>query len=297
MHMVSRILVALAMMTVVSACAAPGDSAAGTGLVKVVAAENFYGDIARHVGGRFVGVTSILSDPNADPHLFDPGTATAALVADAEVVIENGLGYDAWMDRLLAAAPSDRRRVVTVATVLGIHGVGANPHLWYDVPKLPEIARGIAAGLGRADPGHRAVFDAQAASFIASLRPLDQAVDEIRRTDGGAPVAYTEPVPQYLLDAAGLVSSTPADFARAIEEGSEPSPQAVAAMEALLTGRQVRALLYNSQATSPITQRLQALAEANGIPEVAVTETLPRDTSFVQWQLFQVQALANALGG
>jgi zinc/manganese transport system substrate-binding protein len=296
MHMVSRIVVALAMVTVVSACAGAGGSAAGTGLVKVVAAENFYGDIARHVGGRFVGVTSILSDPNADPHLFDPGTTTAALVADADVVIDNGLGYDAWMDRLLAAAPSDHRQVVTIATVLGIHGVGANPHLWYDVPKLPEIARGIAAGLGRADPGHRAVYDAQAAGFIASLRPLNQAVDAIRRTDGGARVAYTEPVPQYLLDAAGLVSDTPADFARAIEEGSEPSPQAVAAMEALLTGRQVRVLLYNSQATSPITQRLQALAEANGIPVVAVTETLPRGRSFVEWQLSQVQALAKALG-
>ncbi len=292
----AALLIALG-ATTLPACARAGGSPGAAGPVAVVAAENVYGDIARHLGGRYVQVTSILSDPNADPHLFDPGTATAGLVADADVVIDNGLGYDAWMDRLLAAAPSERRQVITVSSVLGISGANANPHLWYDVPRVPEIARAIASGLARADPAHGAAFEAQESSFVASLRPLDQAVDAIGRAYAGTPVAYTEPVPQYLLEAAALVSATPADFARAIEEGSEPSPQAVAAMESLLTGRRVRVLLYNRQATSPITQRLQTLAAANGIPVVAVTETLPRGMSFVAWQVAQVRALAKALGG
>jgi zinc/manganese transport system substrate-binding protein len=273
---------------------APG--VADSGRVSVVAAENFYGDIAAQIGGQYVSVTSILSDPNADPHLFEPGTANAASVAHAALVIENGVGYDAFMDRLLAASQAGHRVVVTIADALGITGAEANPHLWYDVPRLSDVAKAIADGLGRADPTHRAFFQDGLSRFNASLEPLRQAVEEIKAKDSGAPVAYTEPVPEYLLQAAGLSVRTPEGFARAIEEGNDPTPQAVAAMEALFTGHQVRVLLYNSQATSPITDRIRQLAQQNGIPIVAVTETLPRGSTFVQWQLAQVQALAKALG-
>jgi len=262
----------------------------------VVAAENFYGDIARQVGGRFVDVTSILSDPKTDPHLFEPGTANAAAVADARVVIDNGLGYDAFMDKLLSAAPNPDRRVVTIADVLGISGADANPHIWYDVPRVPQMATAIADALTAADPAHRNAFREGLARFVRSLEPLRTAVEDLRSSSAGTPVAYTEPVPGYLLQAAGLVVRTPPEFARAIEEGSDPSPQAVAAMEALLRNRQVRVLLYNSQATSPITDRMRQLADENGIPVVAVTETLPAGLSFQQWQLDQVRALAGALG-
>ncbi len=272
---------------------APGD---GNARVRVVAAENFYGDIVAQLGGPYVTVTSILSDPTADPHLFEPGTANAAAVAEARLVIDNGLGYDAFVDRLLSAAPSTTRTVLTVADALHITGAGANPHLWYDVPRMPEIAAAIADGLDAVDPSHRTYFEDRLSAFDASLGPLQQAVAGIRSKDGGAPVAYIEPVPGYLLQAAGLSVRTPPDFARAIEEGNEPTPQAVAAMEALLTGGQVRVLLYNSQATSPVTDRMRGLAEEHGIPVVPVTETLPTGTSFQRWQLAQVQALASALG-
>jgi zinc/manganese transport system substrate-binding protein len=210
------------------ACSSPRMGAAASGKVRVVAAENFYGDIAQQIGGRYVSVTSILNDPNADPHLFEPGTTTGAQVADAKLVIENGLGYDAWMDRLIAATPNQDREVVNVAEVLGVSGADANPHLWYDVPRLPQIARAITRALTAADPAHADEYSTQGASFVASLSPLDGAVASIKASFAGEPVAYTEPVPGYLLAAAGLVVKTPMAFARAIEEGNDPTPQAVA---------------------------------------------------------------------
>ncbi|MDP9340796.1 MAG: zinc ABC transporter substrate-binding protein [Actinomycetota bacterium] len=292
-----RFIVLAGVLLVAGCLASCGGSSAAGDRISVVAAENFYGDIAEQLGGPHVSVTSILSDPNADPHLFEPGTANAAAVADARVVIVNGLGYDAFMDRLLSASPNPDRRVVTIADVLHISGPGANPHIWYDVPRAPDMAKAIADALGAADPAHRSTFQDRLARFDRSLGPLRTAVDDLRSGSAGTPVAYTEPVPGYLLQAAGLVVRTPPDFARAIEEGNDPSPQAVAAMEALMRGRQVRVLLYNSQATSPITNRMRQLAGENGIPVVPVTETLPSGLSFQQWQLGQVRALGRALGG
>ena len=264
----------------------------------MVAAENFYGNITQQIGGSHVSVVSILSDPNADPHLFQANTTAGAEVADAEVVIQNGVHYDDWMGKLIAASPNPKRRVVTMAAVLGVSGPDANPHLWYDVPRLPQIASAIADALGAADPAHEASYRAGEASFVASLKPLDKAVAAIKASYGGTQVAYTEPVPGYLLDAAGLVNETPEGFSKAIEEGTDPTPQAVAETNALFTGKQVKVLLYNAQATSPITDQLRQLAQQNAIPIVPVTETLPSAaSSFQAWQLGQVEALAAALRG
>ena len=291
-------LVFAVVTSVMGACSrSAADPGSSGGPIPVVAAENFYGDIAEQIGGPHVAVTSILSDPNADPHLFEPGTAAGAAVASARLVIDNGLGYDAFMDKLLQSSPSSTRTVITVADVLGVTDASANPHLWYDLPKVPEIAAAIANGLGSVDPVDAAYFQSNLATFNASLKPLDHALAQIRSDDAGAPVAYTEPVPGYLLAAAGLDVKTPEDFALAIEEGNEPVPQAVAAMNALLTGSQVKVLLYNSQATSPITEHLLALAQQSGVPVVPVSETLPPGQSFQDWQLGQLQALSAALGG
>ena len=188
--------------------------------------------------------------------------------------------------------------VTKVADALGVSGADANPHLWYDVPRLPQIADAIAAALSTADPAHRAAYREGASAFVASLKPLDDAIASIRATFGGTAVAYTEPVPGYLLAAAGLVNRTPQEFSTAIEEGTDPTPQAVAETDALFTGRQVKVLLYNAQASSPITDQLRQLAQQNGIPVVPVTETLtPATDSFQAWQLGQVRALTRALGG
>jgi zinc/manganese transport system substrate-binding protein len=276
---------------------AGSSSAGGSGPIQVVAAENFYGDIASQLGGKHVEVTSILSDPNADPHLFEPGTANAAAVGGADLVIVNGLGYDAFMNRLLRAAPNGDRRVVTVARALHMAGSELNPHIWYDVASLHEIAKAISHGLASVDPVDETYFDGALGDFDASLRPLTQGVARIRSRYGGEPVAYTEPVPGYLLRAAGLKVRTPEGFAVAIEEASEPTPQAVAAMHALLADERVRVLIYNAQATSPITDGLRRLARQHGIPVVPMTETLPSHTTFQQWQIDQVRSLERALAG
>jgi zinc/manganese transport system substrate-binding protein len=298
---VSKTLAGFVALAVGLAAAGLGLAAGGSsspphgGRVDVVAAENVYGNIASQIGGSHVTVTSVLSDPNADPHLFEPGTRNGLAVAQAAVVIQNGAGYDSFMQRLEAAAPSSGRLVVTVADVMGVRGAGANPHLWYDVPGLDRIAGAIAGALGRADPAHRRAYAAGLARFEQRLAPLEREVASIRARFGGAAVAYTEPVPGYLLAAAGLHSLTPAAFARAIEDGSEPSPAAVAQMTALFTGRRVRVLLENTQAVSPITARIRAAAEAAGIPVVGVTETLPPGLTFQGWQLDQARALERAL--
>jgi zinc/manganese transport system substrate-binding protein len=272
-----------------------GGGGGQNGLVRVVASTNVYGDIARQIGGARVEVTSILSDPNADPHLFEPGTRNGLAVSHAAVAIQNGVGYDAFMQKLESASPSDSRVVVTIGDVLGVHGASANPHLWYDVPKLTTIAAAIADGLERADPKHVASYRAGQRRFADSLAPVRQAVTSIRARFAGVAVAYTEPVPGYLLAAAGLRNIAPTDFTRAIEDGTEPPPSAVAELTKLISTHQVKVLLYNNQAISPITARVRSAARAAGVPVVGVSETLPPHLTFQAWQLAQVDALRAAL--
>lgn len=276
-------------------CAGAGASHASA-RVHVVAAENFYGDLAEQIGGSRVGVTSVISSPDADPHLFEPGSRTGLAVAKAKVVISNGAGYDDWMSKLLAASPAQGRRSVTIADVLQVKGTDPNPHLWYDVPALPRVVTAIGDALISADPGNATAYRRGVSQTLTSLQPLLQAVDELRSRDSGLPVAYTERVPGLLLAAAGLHVRTPSRFAAAIEDGTDPSPADVAAMQSLLTHHRVRALLYNQQASSPLTERLRQLAASSGVPVVPVTETEPTGSTFVGWQLGQVQALIRALG-
>jgi zinc/manganese transport system substrate-binding protein len=291
-----RIILAGVATVLLGAVTACGPAAVGSGSkLDVVAAENVYGDIVSQIGGSHVSVTSILSDPNADPHLYEPGTRNGLAVAQARLVIQNGAGYDAFMQRLEDASPSSKRVVVTVADVLGVHGKDANPHLWYDVPRLATIAAAIASGLKRSDPAHAAAYRTGLRRFETSLGPLKRQVARIKASFAGKPVAYTEPVPGYLLSAAGLENVAPGSFTRAIEDGTEPTPQAVAAMETLMTGRRVDVLLYNSQAVSPITQRIRSAAAKAGIPVIGVTEMLPPKLTFQQWQLGQAEELDRAL--
>jgi zinc/manganese transport system substrate-binding protein len=291
--MITILVLSLMAFSVGAACGA--GSAAPAKTIDVVASTNVYGDIVAQIGGSHVAVTSILSNPSADPHLFEPGTRNGLAVSQARLVIQNGVGYDAFMTKLENAAPSSHRTVVTIADVLGVHGRNANPHLWYDVPKLGRIAGAIAAGLERADPAHAADYSAGLRRFTASLRPLIALVAQIKKSFAGKPVAYTEPVPGYLIDAAGLKNLAPSSFTRAIEDGTDPTPQAVAAVNALISGRKINVLLYNSQATSPITARVRSEAAKAGIPIVGVSETIPPHLTFQQWQVAQARALYHAL--
>jgi zinc/manganese transport system substrate-binding protein len=285
------VLISLPIALVLTACGGGGTS----GRPLVVASTNVYGDIATQLGGGRVTVKSILSDPNADPHLYEPGTKTGLDVAKARLVVANGLGYDAFVDGLVAASPSKTRVEVTIADALGVRGADANPHLWYDVPRLGEIAASIERGLERAVPSGAASFRTRLRRFDASLAPIDGVVAAIRRAHAGEPVAYTERVPGYLIEAAGLRNVAPSRFPRALEDGTDPPPAAVAQMIDLAREHRIRVLLYNEQAVSPISLRVREAAERAGIPVVGVTETLPPGRSFQSWQLAQAKALRAAL--
>lgn len=265
--------------------------------VNVVAAENFWGDITRQIGGDHVNVTSVISDPNADPHLYESDAQTAAAVSTAELVIVNGLGYDEFMDKLLSASPNQHRKVLTAADVMQISGPDANPHIWYDIGKLPGVALAIAAQLAALAPGDAATFTANAKTFGDSLAPINAAIASIKTKHPGAPVAYTERVPGYFVDAAGLRLAIPTSFARAIEDGNDPSLADNAAMDTAVSTRAIKVLLYNEQTNSPAVNALKSLAQQSGVPIVGVTETLPPAASnFQQWQLGQVNQIAQALG-
>lgn len=293
---------ALAGAVALSACSSRSRAAApptaAPRVVNVVASLNVWGDIARQIGGAHVTVHSMIADPNADPHLYESDARDAAAVADASLVIENGLGYDDFVDRLLSADSNSSRKVVTVAKVLDVTASGANPHLWYDVPRVHQVARAIAAALSDIDPANKPAFDANTTVFEKSLAPLTAIIDKIRAKYPDAPVAYTERVPEYLVDVSGLVNRTPSGFAQAVEDGNEPSPSDTQQMDTLLSDRAVKVLLYNAQTTSSVTQNTREVARAAGIPVVGVTETLPRgEPSYQSWQLHQLRALLAALGG
>jgi len=268
------------------------------GVVDVVAAENMWGDLARQIGGGHVAVTSIISDPNTDPHVYQSNPRAAADISGAQLVIDNGLGYDDFMTKILRAGSSGHRRVLTVADVLHVTGPDANPHLWYWTARLPAVAAAIAGQLAAIDPRDATTFRAGAARFDAALRPLLAVIATIKQRYAGTPIGYTERVPGYLVEAAGLRLATPSAFSQAVEDGNDPSPQSVAGFDSALTGHRVKVLLYNAQVVDAQTTAVRELAEQSGVPVVGVTETMPPAyRSFQAWQLAQDRALLAALGG
>lgn len=275
--------------------APPSVASAAPTTVHLVAAENFWGDVASQIGGNDVQVTSLITSPTADPHLFETDAHDAALLAEAQVVIENGAGYDTWMQALLSA-DGGNPHLVNAASVLHVTGSDPNPHLWYDLPRVPQVAKAIAAAMTQAAPSDASTFSKNLATFDASLKPLDATLATIRQQFKGAPVAYTERVPGYLLAAAGLDVKTPPGFARSIEDGTDPGVADTVAMRQLLTDRGIKVLLYNVQTVTPVTTQMRALAKQHGIPVVGVSETMPAGArTYQQWQQSQLLALLHAL--
>jgi len=265
--------------------------------LQVVAAENFWGNIISQIGGKYVNVTSIISDPSTDPHLYESDAHDAAALAQANIVVTNGLGYDDFIDKLLAVSSNDKRQVLSVQKILNVTGDNPNPHLWYDLPRIPTVADAFEQALAAKDPTHARVYATNLATFKSSLQPVLSVIQKIQTKYPHTPVAYTERVPGYLLSAAGLDVKTPVGFAGAIEEGNDPNPVDTATMSTLMTTHSIHVLLYNAQATSPVTEHVRDLARQAGIPVIGVTETLPKDEATYQsWQLDQAQALLEALG-
>jgi len=287
--------VAAAVTGLVCLLLAPSASAAPPSRIVVVAAENFYADIVGQIAGDHVKLTSILSDPNVDPHEYETNARDAAAVANARLVIQNGLGYDTFIDRLIAASPNPSRRLIVAGSLTG-HKPGDNPHIWYDPATMPKVAQAVVEFLTQIDPGSAASYHDRYRVFQASLRPLTQKIATLKAQYAGMPVAVTEPVFNYMAQTIGLNVLTPMAFQKAIEEGQDPPVAAVAQMEDQLRKRQVRVLLYNTQTISPITMRMQQLAKQAGIPVVGVSETEPPGKSYQQWMLGQLEALDGALG-
>jgi zinc/manganese transport system substrate-binding protein len=300
LEIVARVLRGVALAAALAACAAPAGTAAtsapaATAALPVLGTENFYADLLAQVGGARVSASSLLNDPGADPHAFEASPQAAKLVADAKLVIVNDLGYDDFMLKLLAASNAPGRVVINVKDVLGLKD-GVNPHVWYDPRTMPKVAEAATAALATLDPQNAAYYQARKATYLVALKPIGDRVAAMKAKYAGAPVAFTEPVAEYLTDAIGLVVKTPLGFMQAIEQGIDPAPADVAAERDLLSGRKVRALLYNSQVTSPLTTEIRKLAESNAVPVVGVAETIPPEfKTFQEWQLSQLDALEQAL--
>ena len=265
------------------------------GKIAVVAAENFYGDIARQIGGDRVTVVSIMNNPDQDPHLFETTPGIVRQIAAAQLAIVNGANYDPWMEKLIAAAPQPERKVIVAAELLH-KKAGDNPHLWYDPATMPAVAKAITAALSNADPAHKSDYATRLATFLASLKPINDKIAAIRGKFAGAPVTASEPVFGYMAQALGLKMRNES-FQLSVMNDTEPSARDVAAFEQDLKDHKVRVLFYNKQAASKIVQHLVALARAGKIPVVGVTETAPPDLSYQDWMLGQLTDTEKALAG
>jgi zinc/manganese transport system substrate-binding protein len=284
----------------VNACSGSGNGAtssatsASSRVINVVAAENFYGDIVNQLGGSHVNVTSILSDPNVDPHEYTSSVQTALKVSQADLVLENGLGYDDWMDKLLSVAPKANRIVLTAGKIAN-HLLPDNPHVWYGVNNMPAIAQSITDALKKLDSTDAATFDSKLTTFKQSLISLQHKIDEINVKYKGTPIALTETIYLYQTGPTGLKVLTPFAFMKANAEGNDPPADTVAAINNEINLKQAKVLIYNIQTVTPITTNVQNAATKQHIPIVPVSETMPPGKTYQTWMLDQLNGLETAL--
>ena len=282
--------------TSIAACSSASADGGSSGKIVAIGAENEYADVIGQVGGKYVQASAIMSNPNTDPHTFEASPAVAREVSAAQLIVQNGIGYDSFMNSIESAAPSSGRQVIDVQQLLGLPDSTPNPHLWYNPTTMPKVADAIAADLATIQPAHAAYFKANAKAFVASLARWNDAIAAFKHAYAGVPVATTEPVADYMLQAAGADNLTPWTFQADIMNGVDPSPQVLASQKALFTGHKVKVLLYNQQVTDPLTESLITLAEQNGIPVVGVYETMPvPGYDYQTWMLTEVQDLRKAV--
>ena len=284
----------LALALLLALAPVPGARAAD-GKLAVVAAENFYGDIARQIGGDRVAVVSIMNNPDQDPHLFETTPGIVRQIAGAQIAIVNGANYDPWMEKLLSAAPQPNRKVIIAADLMH-RQAGDNPHFWYDPATMPAVAKAITAALGAADAAHANDYAARLKNFLGSLKPLNDKIAAIRGKYAGTAVTASEPVFGPMAGALGLKMRNER-FQLSIMNDTEPSARDVAAFEQDLKDHQVRVMFYNKQASSKVVQHLVALARAANIPVVGVTETMPPGLSYQDWMLGELNDTDKALAG
>jgi zinc/manganese transport system substrate-binding protein len=290
---VRRVLFLLPSVMAVTACLA--SAALVSARIGAVGVENEYANVIGQIGGKFVTVRSIESDPNTDPHVFEASPSVAIAVAKAQLIVCNGLGYDSWVKKILAAAPAADRHVIVVQHILNLPADTPNPHLWYKPETMPKVAAAIADALSKLEPAHRNYFMKNVKHFDVSLKPWYSAIARFKAKFGGTPVAVTEPVGDYMLQAIGCVIKTPWHLQAAIMNGTDPAPQDVSFQNRLFRHHLIKVFVYNQQVTDSLTASFLHLAEKSHIPVVGVYETMPTGYSYQRWMLAEVRAMRKAV--
>ena len=300
MRVLTTSAVLLAAAIALTGCAATTPAAPTDGPIRIVASTNAYGDIAKEIGGEAVTVTSLIDDPSQDPHSYEANGQVQLALSKAQVVIENGGGYDDFIDTLLKGVNNRDATVLNAADISGLdqhpeHGE-FNEHLWYDFPVMQKVAEKIEAALAEIDSDKKAVFAANTAAFVGKLATLENTEATVKAAHDGVGVAITEPVPLYLTAACGLVDKTPEKFSEAIEEGTDVSPLVLQQTLALFTDHTVELLVYNEQTEGPETELVLAAAKKAKVAVVPVTETMPTGKNYISWMTSNLAAIATALG-
>ncbi|GIT78535.1 metal ABC transporter substrate-binding protein [Leifsonia sp. LS1] len=291
-------LTAAAALALTGCSAGSSGSSTDDGKVRVVASTNVYGDIAHTIAGDAVEVTSIMSDPNQDPHSFEASAQSQLAISKADILIENGGGYDDFMETLRKGAKNSSQKVLNVVDISGKKPVDGelNEHVWYDFPTVAKFAGELTDALSAADPSQKSVFEKNAAAFTDKLDALEKKESDLKSRYAGEGAAITEPVPLYMLQAIGLEDKTPEDFSKAIEDGTDVSPAVLQQTLELFSNHTVKLLAYNEQTSGPETEKVLAAAKQAGVPVVPVTETLPSGKDYIGWMNANVDAIATALG-
>lgn len=277
---------------------ASGDTPNGDGKLSIVASTNVYGDIASTIAGDAVDVTAIMDNPAQDPHSFEASAQNQLAVSKADIIIENGGGYDDFMDTMRKSA-GDKATVLNVVDISGkkaTAGAELNEHVWYDFPTIQKLTAKLVAALSKADASQATTFQKNADAFTGKLTALENREAALKQKHAGEGAAITEPVPLYMLDAIGLVNKTPESFSSAIEEGTDVSPAVLNEMLHLFSGSAVKVFAYNEQTSGPETEKVLAAAKSAGVPVVPVTETLPEGKDYISWMTGNLDAVAKALG-
>jgi zinc/manganese transport system substrate-binding protein len=271
------------------------DAANTTTVINAVGSANEYANVLGQIGGRYVRVSAVLNNPNTDPHTFEASPKVAQEVSSAQLIVQNGLGYDDWMNKIEAASPNPKRKVIVAQQVLGLPDSTPNPHLWYGPATMPAVAKAIAAGLSALQPAHKAYFQARLEAFNRSLDPWRNAIAVFKAKYPGTTAATTEPVADYLLTAMGITNLTPFRFQADIMNGTDPAPQDIALQNSLFTQHKVKLFAYNTQVTDSLTSAIRGNAVKAGVPLVGVYETMPPGYSYQRWMLAEVNAIERAV--
>jgi zinc/manganese transport system substrate-binding protein len=278
-----------------TAASASASSSSGE-KITAVGAENEYANVIEQIGGKYVEASAIESDPNTDPHTFEASAGVAQEVSDADVLVENGVGYDSYMEKIESASPSDSRKVINVQELLGLPDSTPNPHLWYKPETMPAVAKQLVTDFSELQPRHKAYFEANLKKFEESLQPWLKGLEEFSTKFPGATVATTEPVSDYMLEAAGVKNLTPFTLQADIMNDTDPAPQAVSEQESFFSQKEADAFVYNQQVTDSITEKFLKSAAENGVPVVGVYETMPTGFTYQGWMEAELKALEEAIG-